>query len=147
MSASNRKFKNLLINPLIQFRLGGILAAILAVYSVVAVGYSFFSLGDFIELLVEMTDVPEEAREFLQDEVFSFMVGLLAILIIFFVFCLGIIIAESHKFLGAEYAIRRHIQENLANKKFDVPLVLRKNDYLQEIANEINDFSVKLSEE
>ena len=142
-----RYIRNYLINPFVQLRMSAIMIVMILGFAGVTVTYGYYSLSDIVASLFELTEMPEIVAQLMSKKVAEMMSWLFVITFIFLGLSVGIIIFETHKILGAAYAIRRHILQNLMNGKFDQPLVLRKGDFLQDVAEAINDLTDTLNEQ
>ncbi len=56
------------------------------------------------------------------------------------------LLIETHRVFGAARNIKRYIDEKLCKKRYDDPLKLRKNDYLQDVAKSLNGLREKLKD-
>lgn len=140
-----RKIRNFLINPIIQFRLSGYVVALVGVFCLILLGYTYFSINEFYHTLIDLTDIAEDVQAVAFDELLSLAIGLGIIAIAFFVFLAIVIVIETHKTVGAAYAINSHIRNKMLNGDFEQHLYLRKNDFLKEIAENLNSLSDKLN--
>ena len=141
-----RKIKNFLISPLIQFKFSAYIVVMILIYSIALGVYFYFSLGKFMDILVETSEVPELANEFAMEEIRKFMFGMGLIVFGMFIFSSCFIIIQTHRILGAAKAIDRHIRKNMLSINFSAKLTLRPKDYLKEIAQGLNQLSEKLAD-
>ncbi|MFH1227922.1 MAG: hypothetical protein V1701_08470 [Planctomycetota bacterium] len=65
---------------------------------------------------------------------------LIVLMVIIFSVCL---VRFSHRIVGAAYRIQQSIKR-IINEDYDFTIVLRKDDYLKNIATDLNDLAVKL---
>lgn len=142
-----RYIKNYLISPFLQFKFSLYVVLLLLIYSIMISAISYFFFLDFIEILIELTEVPDTAKEFLVDELYQYTKIISVIIIGFFMLSSFIVILQTHRILGAAYAIKRHIDNHLLKGDFHTRLRLRSRDYLKDVAESLNKFTDKLRDQ
>lgn len=141
-----RSIKNFILDPLLQFRFGAYMIAIIFLFFGTVALFTYYTLNEFINLLIILSEVPQSMQQYLNETSFTFVVGLIVILLLFSFFSLVFIVVQTHRIVGAGYAIRRHIREHLLKNDFDTKLVLRKKDYFKDIADVLNEFSSRMKD-
>ena len=139
-----RRIINFLIEPLYQFSFVGYSIISIILFTMAVGFYAYYVLGDFVNIMIMMSDIPQVTKEMLIREIQSFLLGLMIILFVFSLVISIFLIIKTHKIAGAKYAIVNYFKQNLLQNKLDKPLKLRRNDYLQEIANVTNEFVEKI---
>lgn len=147
MGKDQRRLKNWLISPLIQLKIASHIISISALFMLAILSYTFYSWDEAISFIIEMTDIPEPIRAYLGEKFLSFFIFLSVILLLQFFTLSAFLIVHTHRFLGAAYAIRRFIGEKLMNGDYGGRIRLRKYDYLEAVADELNRLSEKLETE
>lgn len=143
---NNRSIKNFLIDPLLQFKFGIYMVLTIIAFMIVVGIFAYYSLSEFVSLLIVLSEVPDSVREYLDELTVGFIIGLVIILVIFSLVAMVFVIVQTHRIVGASYAIKRHITKHLMNSDFDTKLVLRKKDYFKDIADALNKLSKKMKE-
>lgn len=138
---TKRRLINFVIEPKTQLKILSQVILLLAGFFCIAVYVGYSHWKDTLSLLVEMSEVPDAARDFVLAQMTGFATNVLMLLLILFLFLAVLLIIHTHRFLGARYAICKHINENLKKGNFAKPLILRKNDYLVPIADSVNELS------
>jgi len=145
-----RQLKNFLLDPSFQLRFCTIVIGLTFLFTVFITTYFYFSMRDAVAILLEIFesfDVPsEQVTSFIIEKVSPIVKTMLGLLAGFFVIVSCVIIVETHKVVGAEFAIKRYIREKLKNLYFSEKLHLRKKDYLTDISSELNNLADKLKE-
>lgn len=134
-----RKLINFFIEPKTQIRILLQTVFLLVLFFAFAVYLGYEHWKETIGLLVEMSDVPDVAKNFVIAQLTGFITNVILLLLVLFIFLSALIIVHTHRFLGARYAICKHVNDNLKKLNFSKPLTLRKNDYLIPIADSLNE--------
>ncbi len=147
MAASDkRSIKNFIIDPIMQFRFSFYMFGIIFLFTLTVGIYAYISLSEFLEVMIELSEVSDEAKIFAMEEISGFGIGLVIIMFIFFVLGGAFIIVQTHRIVGASYHICKFIKETLLEGEYGHPLNLRANDYLKEIALVVTKLSMRLKE-
>jgi hypothetical protein len=140
---SRRKLRNLLLQPLLQIKLGLYSIALAVFFSFLVTGLLYLNLFRFYTLVVELTDLGDEVNGILKDYLTQSSYWILLCGFIYLVLNIGVSIIYTHKLVGPTYAFRRHIQ-NLKNGNFDSRIHLRRGDAFTEVADELNDLALHM---
>ena len=141
---NRRSFRNFLIAPLIQLKMAGIVILMLFLQLLVVLAFYHFSMNELLNILARVSGASDVAMELVHDELMTFVSWMVAGLVAITVVSTVIVIIETHRVLGASYAIRRHIELNLLQFEFKKHLKLRPRDYLKDIQDVVNRLSDKL---
>lgn len=140
----NRRVKNYLINPIVQLRMAGLTIASLLIFAVVFSTVGYLSLEGLAQGLIELTEIPEEVRAVVAAEVGRAVANLAAVLLVFVLFTSLLVILESHRVVGAAYAVKRFVTQSLLEGKYSDRLILRKGDLLLDVGDAVNALAEKL---
>ena len=137
---AKRRLRNLLLQPLLQIKLGlySIILAFLFSGAVAAILY--IQLGKVFEIVIQLTDVEEEVTELLMTYINGTTWWLLLAMGVFLIANIIISIMYTHKLVGPTYAFRRHILD-LCDGKTGARTFLRKGDAFTEVADALNKLS------
>ena len=141
-----RKLVNFIVDPLFQFRFAAQIVGILAIFSIAFGAFSFLLVG-LIYRLFEMTETEPALTQYIDEQVVHIVIGMGITLIIFFLITIAFIILETHKIVGAKYAIMKYFRDYLLQGNYQMCLRLRKKDYFQDLAETINRFVVQIGQD
>ncbi len=140
-----RKLVNFLIDPLFQFRFASQILGILCVFSLVFGGFAYL----LIRLLYgtfDMVEVDQSFVSLVNEQVFQIVTGMIVTAIAFFAITIAFVIIETHKIVGAKYAIMKYFREYLFKGNYGMCLRLRRRDYFQDLAEVLNKFVVQVGD-
>ncbi|MGE0173447.1 MAG: hypothetical protein AB7T49_11690 [Oligoflexales bacterium] len=141
--ASRRKLRNLLLQPLLQIKLGLYSIALAIFFSFLVTGLLYLNLFRFYSLVVELTDLGEEVNSILRDYLTQSTYWLMLCAFIYILLNIAVSIIFTHRLVGPTYAFRRHIQ-NLKKGDYNSRINLRRGDAFAEVADELNDLALQL---
>lgn len=141
-----RKLINFIVDPLFQFRFAAQIVGILAVFSIAFGAFSFLLIG-LIYRLFEMTEMEPAVALYVDEQVIHLIVGMGITLVIFFLITIAFILIETHKIVGAKYAMMKYFRDYLFKGNYQMCLRLRKKDYFQDLAETINKFVVQVGQD
>lgn len=144
MSKAERRLKNFLIDPIAQVRVGVTVLGMMAVLEAFILIFSYYYLQDFTEMLIELSDIPEDIIPQAKREISRLFMWLGVVSFGVFVLTFFLVIIETHKIVGAGYAINRFINENLLQGHYGKKVILRHGDHMQKLADSINQLSEQL---
>lgn len=147
MSKPERKLKNYLIDPFAQVRIGVIVVGMMAVLEACLLVFSYYFLKDFTAMLIELTDIPEDIIPQAQRELEKLFMYLSGFSVLVFIITFMLVVLETHKIVGAGYAINRFINDNLLKGIYGKKLILRHGDHLQNLADSVNTLSEHLNQD
>ena len=147
MGREQRELKNWLISPVVQLRIVSHIILVMVFFTLASLVFSYIAWNQVLALVIEMTDIPSQVRIYLEKHFFTFYLGLVGLLVLQFSIVALLLIVHTHRFVGASFAIRRFIREKLKLGDLSGKVSLRKNDYLSEIAQELNELTEVLSSE
>lgn len=136
---ARRRFTNFLLDPFMQFRFAGQVLAILFVFALAFGGFTYV-LVDLLYRMLDLFQVENSVREFVDGEVMHVIIGMSVTLLLFLLFGALFVVMETHKIVGAKYALIKHLKDHLLKNELDMPLKLRKSDYFQDVSELLNDF-------
>lgn len=133
--------------PIIQLRLGILVVAMMALLLVIVLTFTYLFLNEFTDMLVKFTDTPASVIQQARYELARLFKFLCVLGVMIFSATLVLIIVETHKIVGAAYAINKFVKENLLNNVYDKKIHLRKGDHFQDLAENINELSERLNKQ
>lgn len=136
--AHQRSIKNYLINPVAQLRLASVSLISLFLFTISCMFILWTGLSGLVDALVILSDIPIQVRQVVSGEVTRTLVYLGLTFLIYFLFTVSLVIYESHKIVGAAYAIHRFVKNSLLEKKYSDRLILRKKDFLTDLGSSVN---------
>jgi hypothetical protein len=135
-----RRMRNFLLQPLLQVKIG-LYCILLSVGLMLSVGAILYAnLSKILNLILQLTDVPEEARDVLMKHVWGMSGWLLLAAAIYLVLTILVSVFFTHRLIGPTIAFRRHIRA-LSEGRFSARTFLRNGDAFEEVAEELNRLS------
>jgi methyl-accepting chemotaxis protein len=142
---AQRKLINLMLQPLIQLRIG-MVNVVLSFLFVLALGaYIYQKLIQFADVVTTLTEADSEVTSLLGNYLASVGWTALGLAAVFFTISLAASIYMTHKLVGPTVAFRRHIR-GLMDGNFTVKTKLRTGDAFLEVADDLNRLSDRLME-
>jgi len=132
-----RKFKNLLLKPLLQVKLGLYSILMSSVFVVTFCSVLLVSFHHLFELILDFTDLRQEVIDVIQSGLYGIAGWLFLIVAVYFLASVLLSVVYTHRLIGPTIAFRRHIRA-LADGDYDSRINLRKNDAFVEVAEELN---------
>jgi len=137
-SAMNqRRLRNFLLQPVLQFRLSFYNILLTAFFATVLILVIYSSFARVYELVLDLTNLRDEMREILNQHVIATSVWLAAVVVVYMISNLLITVVITHKMVGPTVAFRRHIR-NLVDGNFQSRVNLRQGDAFTEVADDLN---------
>jgi methyl-accepting chemotaxis protein len=137
MSRKQRRLKNYLINPRVQFRFFTPYLVQLVMVATLIEGILYYNSRILREAIPQVG--PESTL--LISEMFMKLAVASAVALVFIaVVGFAILLVQSHRLLGPIVPITRFIR-GLANGELEQDLILRKNDDLKQVADELNNLA------
>jgi nitrogen fixation/metabolism regulation signal transduction histidine kinase len=137
---SRRSFKNFLLQPLLQIKLGLYTIIVAAIFCLTVTCILYYHLGRFAAIVFELTDIQDEVRELMANYISDAKWALALALVIFFAANILLAVLYTHRLVGPTVAFRRHIR-SLAEGRYSVRTILRKGDAFVEVSDELNNLS------
>ena len=134
---NQRKFKNFLLQPLLQIKLGAYSITLAATFSVVMSLFLYTQLHHFYEIVLQLTDMEEEVKDLLTGLVWETGWYVFIGVIVYLLINIAVSIFFTHRLIGPTYAFRRHIGA-LMQGRYTSRIKLRKGDAFVEVANDLN---------
>jgi hypothetical protein len=144
--ANRRTFKNNVIKPLSEFKLGAYGVGLLIVSTAVCVGYAFYSLQGTIASVLELADVPREVSQEVTAAAARISCWFAVIMFVFVAVSLAIIGSETRRVTGPAFALRRFVRDRLLKGEYDRALHLRKGDLFHDLSEALNELAERLKE-
>ena len=142
---NQRRIRNFLLQPLLQVKLGLYTLGLAATFSLAILLILYFSLLDFAEIVMALTDTESEIIELFKEYSATSQLWVLVLVLGFMICNVFVTIVYTHKLVGPTVAFRTQIRK-LIQGEFDGEVYLRKNDAFQELASDINELSRILKE-
>lgn len=138
-----RKFRNFLLQPLLQVKLGVYTIALTLLFSLVFAMQVYASFSGLYDLVLEVTELPDELGAMISDRIFSSTRWLIGIVGIYLSATIAVTILYTHRLVGPTIAFKRQIQE-IRKGNYDSQIILRKNDAFEDVAIELNELATAL---
>jgi hypothetical protein len=135
-----RKLVNLLLQPLIQLRIGMANAAISLIFVGCLGWYAWDRLHQITEVITTLTQADEEISNLIAGYLYSVATVVVIATVLFIITTIVATVWMTHKLVGPSVAFRRQIA-NLMEGKFGTHMVLRKGDAFSEVAEDLNRLS------
>jgi len=132
-----RKFKNLLLKPLLQVKLGLYSILLSSLFVVTFCSVLMVSFHRLFELILDFTDLRQEVIDVIQSGLYGIAGWLILIVAVYFLASVLLSVVYTHRLIGPTIAFRRHIKA-LTEGNYDSRIQLRKNDAFVEVAEELN---------
>lgn len=139
----HRKFKNFMLQPFLQTKIGVYNVVISVLFSIVVGGYLYFKLMEFGDVIQTLTESDDSIKELIQQYLVSVGIVAGAIGILFIFMSLGMSIYFTHKMVGPTVAFRRQINA-LKSGNYRSKVYLRQGDAFGEVAVELNELADEL---
>jgi methyl-accepting chemotaxis protein len=143
---SARRIKNMLIDPLVQVRLGLYSILLALIFSCVVSYILYANLSKFAVIVMALTDVEEEVKGLFVTYMADARWWLLLAIVIFLIVNIAISIFFTHKLIGPTVAFSRQLNSLIAGD-YSTRVNLRKGDSFLDIAEKLNQLSEKLQNE
>lgn len=140
-----RYFRNFMIDPGFQLEFTALLVVIILSFSAVLGWFTHSHLEHIQDLLLETAEVSHTTAAIIRENFNQFFFGMIALLAILSAAMTGVIFVVTHRIAGANYAIIKYVKESMMKGDFDKELVLRKKDYLKDLAYELNNLAKSLA--
>lgn len=138
-----RKFRNFLLNPTLQLRLGVLSISVAVFFCTLVIWTVYLHLFDFYNLVIELTDLEGEVREILSVYYSSLLYWITGVVLLYLGVTVGLSIYYTHRLVGPTIAFRRHIR-SLIDGNFESRVTLRKKDAFMEVADDLNELAAQL---
>ncbi len=132
-----RQLSNFLLKPLLQTKIGLYCILLSLLFASFLGGLIYFNLAQFFQLVIEMTEAPEEVQTILWQQISSMQTWVYLSLGFYILAVIGISVWYTHKLVGPVVAFSRHF-ESLEKGDFSVRTILRKNDAFHDAASLLN---------
>lgn len=140
-----RKVRNVLLQPMLQSKLG-IYCIVLSVVFAVALGLVlYFNFSGLVTAILELTDAPEEMREVITDYWQGVQLWIYLMFGVYLVSTIAVSIWYTHRLVGPTVAFVRHLNR-LTDGNYDTRTYLRKGDAFCDVADALNRLSAKLEQ-
>lgn len=135
-----RKIINLLLQPVVQLRIG-MVNALISLMFVGGLGwYAWDRLHQITDVVVTLTQADEEISRLISGYLTDVATVAFTVTILFVIATLAATVWMTHKLVGPTVAFRRHIAA-LMEGRFGTRIVLRKGDAFSEVAEDLNRLS------
>ncbi len=141
-----RRFRNYLLQPLLQIRLGLYSIVLALLFSLAVLSILYVNLHRFYEMVLELTDLREEVSVVLEAYLTDTLWWVVAVVLTYLVVNVAVSVFFTHRLVGPTIAFRRHIQA-LKQKRYQSRIVLRKRDAFKEVADDLNQLAQSLERE
>ena len=137
---AKRSFKNYLLQPLLQVKLGMYCIILAVVFAATLGSILYVNFGELINSIVLMTDLEEDVRELFYDYWKSTQIWIYLTFIGYLSLTILVSVLYTHKLVGPTIAFKRHAR-SLAEGRYNARTYLRKGDAFVEVADELNHLS------
>lgn len=145
MIKTPRRFTNLLLQPLVQMRIGLVNVGASLAFVLLLGFYAYRKLVAFGDVVATLTQADTAVRGLMTDYLGSIGTTALAAASGFILVNLALSVYLTHKLVGPTIAFRRHIRA-LAAGDYQARTSLRAGDAFGEVADELNALSAKLND-
>lgn len=143
MAKSKRKFRNFLLQPLLQTKMGVYVIALTIIFAIAVAAVYYMQFAKFADFVIKLTDLEDEVQGMLNQSI-SDIQGYVYGLIVLYVFGIVVIsIKTTHTMVGPTVAFKKHL-EAIRNGNYLHRTILRKGDAFAEIGDELNQLSEQL---
>ena len=132
-----RKLSNILLQPLVQVKLGLYAIMLALVFCVFIVWVYYANFHEFYQLVLDLTDLREEVTSLMSEKMSDLVTWTVLAVLVYFALTVFMSVFFTHRLVGPTYAFRRHIQE-LSKGNYKSRVTLRKADAFAEVATELN---------
>lgn len=143
LSKRKRRLRNYMLEPMLQTKLGLYMIILTIVFSVLFGVLLEAGLGRLYEVILDLTDLPDEVRNIVSDHVTKLSGWLSFFILVYALSVILVSIIYTHRLVGPTIAFRRVLRD-LNEGRFGSRVVIRKGDAFAEVANEINRLADKL---
>lgn len=141
-----RRFRNYLLQPLLQIRLGLYSIVLALLFSLAILSILYVNLYRFYEMVLELTDMRQEVSQVLESYLTDTIWWVVAVVLTYLAVNVVMSVFFTHRLVGPTIAFRRHVQA-LKQKKYNSRIVLRKRDAFKEVAEDLNQLAQSLERE
>lgn len=150
MAKYKRNLKNFLLEPGFQLKFCAIVIGTALLFSLLIASYFYVGMKEAVTTLMdifESFDVPPEQVEgYLSDQIRPIIQTILGMLLAYFIIVSILVVVETHKVVGAKYAIKRFVKDSLRTFSFSDRIYLRKKDYFRDVEKELNELAESLEQ-
>jgi len=132
-----RKVRNFLLQPYLQIQLGLYTVLLTVVFYLLFMAMVYVGLGRIYELILDLTDLPQEVRQILYAHVVHLALWLCGLVVAYLFVIIGTTVYFTHKMVGPTIAFRRLIGD-MQSGRFNTRIKLRKGDAFNEVAEDLN---------
>ncbi len=135
IARSQRRARNLLVDPMRQLRLPFFLFCATSAYAILCVSFAYIAFGDLL------ADAGLHAGDWLVElQAASLLGGVAATGAIYFGLVSAVCIIHTHRMIGPEVVFRRHVQA-LKSGDYGARMTLRDGDALVDLASDLNELA------
>ncbi len=141
-----RSLRNFLLQPGLQTVLG-LYTILLSTLFALSLGIIiYWNFADLFQSVLLLTDAQDEVKEILRDYWISVELYVFLAIAVYMVSVVSVTVWYTHRLVGPTIAFHKHIMA-LVNKRYDIRIVLRRNDAFGEVAEALNLLSSTLEKE
>lgn len=141
-----RRFRNFLLQPLLQVKLG-LYAIILSTLFACAMAVILYqNFAGLVNAIVLLTDAEDEVRDLFLDYWRGTQIWIYLTFLVYLGSTVAISVLYTHRLVGPTIAFRRHLQDLTAGQ-YGARTFLRRGDAFKEVADELNRLSETLEKE
>jgi methyl-accepting chemotaxis protein len=141
----SRSVKNYALQPLLQVKLGLYSVLMSLGFAVAVSGILYFNLAKLSEIILQLTGVPDEVRDLLNQYIAPAKLQVLGVMVVYIALNIVVAVLYTHRLIGPTIAFRRHVRM-IAEGKLQYRTVLRKGDAFSELADDLNKLSIHLEQ-
>lgn len=138
-----RKMVNMLLQPLVQLRIGAFNLALSLVFVLLLGAYCYQKFVQFTDVVVTLTEADSAVFDLIRGYLSSIGTTALLASLVFVAANIALSIFLTHRLVGPTIAFRRHIKA-LIEGDYAVRTRLRTGDAFREVADDLNTLSERL---
>ena len=140
MSRKDRKLRNLLLEPMLQVKIGIYCVILSLLFAIAVVSVLYLNFQPLVANILELTDVPDELNEILSNYWSSSQLWVYGIVVVYMAVVISMSIWYTHRLVGPIVAFARHI-DKLKEGDYSARTFIRKNDAFTNVAIKLNELS------
>lgn len=137
---AKRRFRNFMLQPLLQVKLGIYAILLSALFASALAAILWYNFSDLIKNVVLLTDAEAEVNDLMTSYWKDTQLWIYLCFGIYLLATVAVSVLYTHKLVGPTYAFRRHIR-SIAEGRYNARTYLRKGDAFLEVAEELNHLS------
>ena len=144
MSRKDRRLRNMLLQPMLQMKIGIYCVILSLLFAIAVVLVIYLNFQPLAANILELTDVPDELREIINNYWSSSQLWIYGIGALYMIVIIAVSVWYTHRLVGPIVAFSRHI-DKLKEGDYSARTFIRKHDAFTDIAIKLNELSEVLN--